>query len=120
MMKITRYRLFQERHQAPAEWLDAWQYYHKRSLASDLLDEGLTPGEISIAVKKAIEVCCTMEIPVEQHFVPVYTTFNGDLFKDFRLSEFGFALTLLNAPVRNSDVAAFQFKLVQYFLEKSR
>jgi len=117
-MKIVRYRRIRDMHRAPSEWMESWQYYSKKYRASDLLNEGLTPGEISVAIQRAMDACNARGLEIDEHFVPVYTRFNGGIYKDFRLSKLGLLLTFLNAQPQNPNVAAFQIEVVKYYLSR--
>lgn len=86
-------------------------------LASDLLQEGLSPVEIRKAVQKAMTSCQTAEMEIRQHFIPVYTQVDGMLVNDCKLSRLGYGLVLLNAVVSNPLVARWQIKVMRNFLK---
>lgn len=115
-MKIIRYRKICDMNRAPSEWVESWQYYNKKYMASDLLNEGLTPGEISTAIQRAMDACNARGLNLDQHFVPVYTPINGRLYKDYRMSELGLLLTFMNAQPHNPNVASFQLSLIKNYL----
>ena len=85
-------------------------------LASTLLAEGLGPGDIVEAVRRATAVCQAAGIPVREHFKPVYSSYRGSLVRDCKLSRFGYALVLINARPDNEATAGMQVKLLRRFL----
>lgn len=86
-------------------------------LASDLLQEGLSPAEIRKSVQKAMTTCRTAELEIRQHFVPVYTQVDGMLVNDCKLSRLGYGLVLLNAEVNNPIAARWQIQVMMDFLK---
>ena len=86
-------------------------------LASDLLNEGLSPSEILSAVQKAMTICQTAKMELRQHFIPLYTQIDGMLINDCKLSKLGFGLVLMNAEIYNPTVARYQIKVMSSFLD---
>jgi len=81
-------------------------------LASDLLKFGLSPSDISFAVKRAMIVCRMAGKEMTDHFYAVYTFQDGEQMKDCKLSSFGYALVMLNADIRNKKVAKWQVEVI--------
>jgi hypothetical protein len=84
--------------------------------ASDLLDNGLSPQAITNAVRRAMLAARSAGLNVREHFFLVYTERNGEVMRDCKLSQMGYALVMLNADVRNDNVAKWQVKILEYFL----
>jgi len=84
-------------------------------LASDLLNEGLSPSDIRSAVQKAMKVCGTAEIEFRKHFIPIYTQIDGMLINDCKLSLLGYGLVLLNAEVYHPNTAKLQIRVMKDF-----
>ncbi len=85
-------------------------------LASNLLEEGLSPRDILEAVRRATTACQAAGIPVREHFKPVYSSYRGSLVKDCKLSRLGYGLVLINARPDNEATADMQVKLLRRFL----
>jgi hypothetical protein len=88
-------------------------------LASDLLDKGLTPQEIVNAVRRAMVISRTAGLDVQCHFQPLYTTYEGMLVRDCKMTSFGLALVLLNAKANLPEVASMQVEMLRCYFEKS-
>lgn len=83
-------------------------------LASDLTDYGFClSNELTEAVDRAICICRTAEISIRENFKPVYIFGDGQLICDWRISEFGQKLIILNANPSNPLVASFQLQMIQ-------
>lgn len=80
-------------------------------LASDLLREGLSPQDLVDAVRRAIMVCRNAGQTPREHFHPVYTTVNGALVRDCKLSRTGLFLVMMNANPEVPAVARWQMKM---------
>ena len=88
-------------------------------LASDLLEKGLSPKQITKAILKAIKVGKSSGIKVEKHFMPVFTQLNSNIISDCRLSKLAYGLLLLNADVDLSAVGEFQVHILKKSLNIS-
>ena len=86
--------------------------------ASDLLQQHGCDSidELSQAVKRATEVCNSMQVPLHENFKPVYRSRNGEVVQDWRLSPMAYMLTVLNADAKNDLVARTQLEMVRSFL----
>lgn len=98
------------------EFLDVLFYRGMDYFASDLLDKGLTPKDLSEAIKRAMLAGKTAGLELRRHFIPVYTQFEGTLVKDCKLSKLGYALLLMNANVANPVVANWQMQVLEQFV----
>lgn len=98
------------------DFLDGLRSRRLTYLASSFLEKGLEPGDIVEAVKRAITVCQTAEIPVEEHFKPVYSSYRGSLVRDCKLSRFGFLLTAINARPDCELTATWQSRLLDQLI----
>jgi len=82
-------------------------------LASDLLDNGLSPKDLTEAIQRAMTVCKTGGKNIKDHFLPIYSSYRGKLVNDCKLSSLGYALVLLNARGDNRSVAEWQLELLE-------
>lgn len=107
-----------EYHQADAiEHFLGFYYNLKLShLASDLLEEGLSPKQISDAVLKAIKVGKSSGLEIRQHFMPVFTDLKREIISDCKLSQLGYGLVLLNADPDQKAVGKWQIKVLESYL----
>ena len=87
-------------------------------LASDLLDKGLSPEQISDAVLKAMKIGKSSRIKIRKHFMPVFTEVNKEVISDCKLSKLGYGLVLLNANPELSIVGEWQISIINSFLTK--
>ncbi len=87
-------------------------------LASELLDNGVHPDDIKLAVKKAMLSIDKVGLKTNKHFQPVVSAKNGTTFLDCRLSKMGFFMVVLNAEPKNNYIAHFQVKMAQQLLKK--
>jgi hypothetical protein len=85
-------------------------------LASDLLERGFSPKQISDAVLKAIKVGKSSGLEVRKHFMPVFTDVNKEIISDCKLSDLGYGLVLLNADVELSVVGEWQIKVLESYI----
>lgn len=98
-------------------FLDLLYSSQMNHLASDLLDRGLSPLNITSAVKRAIAAMNAAGLPARQHFAPVYTQYGSTLVKDCKLTRLGYSLVLLNADVNVPSVAEWQLRLIKDFMK---
>ena len=85
-------------------------------LASDLLDKGLSPQQITDAVLKAIKIGKSSGIEIRKHFMPVFTEVNKEVISDCKLSQLGYGLVLLNADAELSAVGKWQVKVLETYI----
>lgn len=98
-MKITVYQNdYGYRSNGLRDFLDVLIGSRMKYLASDLLYESVPKEDIVQAVKDAMAVMDGSGMDVKEHFRPVYTQLKGTLFKDFKMSQKGWFLVLLNLP----------------------
>jgi len=83
-------------------------------LASDLTNYGFSlSNDLDEAVERAIGICRTAEVSIRQNFKPIYIYGDGQLICDWRISELGRKLIILNANPSNPLVAIFQLQMIQ-------
>lgn len=116
MNNIILYEPEYESFESIDNFLDGYFSTRMPHLASSLLEKGLSPRDIVVAVRKAVNVCRTAGIDPRRHFYPVYTQYRGQLVRDCKLSTFGYGLVLLNGPEGQPVVAEFQARLVKGFM----
>ncbi|MGB3344195.1 MAG: hypothetical protein WBA61_09800 [Aequorivita sp.] len=93
-------------------------YYAKNMthLASDLLDRGLSPKQITTAISAAIKSANASGAEVHKHFMLVYSGLNQSIIQDCKLSDLGYGLVLMNADPNLAAVSKFQTDVLkQYF-----
>lgn len=117
-MNVVLYNKNYELNESLENFLDTYFGRQMNYLASDLLDEGLSPIEIAEAVRRAMTIGKVAEIAIRRHFIPVYTFYEGTLVRDCKLSNLGYAMVLLNAAPTTPAVAAWQMKVLGKFFEK--
>jgi hypothetical protein len=111
-MNITIYR--QERSQGLDDFVDAFTHRNLRYYASELQTLGLEmPGDIYVAVGRALKACQTLHIAANQHIKTVYLFRDGTIYSDWLLSPLGLKLVLLNADPTNAVVAKIQMRLLR-------
>lgn len=106
--------LYQERNMESAEeeWMDLLLDLQFTHLASELFVYGFNTEELSEAIERSLNVCRTMGIPVRQNFKPVYIYRDTAIIKDWRLSDLGRKLVILNGNGKNPYVAKLQIQLL--------
>ena len=116
-MKISIYTKTYDPLDSMKTFLDFYYGLDMQFLASDLLQKGLTPKEISDAVLKAIKTGKSSGIEIRKHFMPVFTQVNSSIVNDCKLSKMGYGLVLLNANSELSSVAEWQIKVLNNFFD---
>ena len=93
-------------------------YYnlHMNYLASDLLNKGFSPQQITDAVLKAMKIGKSSGIEIRKHFIPVFTQVNKEIVSDCKLSRFGYGLVLLNADAELLAVGEWQIKVLKAYI----
>jgi len=86
--------------------------------ASDLYPELELMDEktFNASLKRAIQVCTTLNIPIHKHFKRVYRTSGNHVFCDYRLSHTAYVLISINGDVGSQKVARIQLELVKKLL----
>jgi len=97
--------------------LDFYYSLEMNFFASDLLDQGLSPKQISDAVLKAIKAAKSSGIEIRKHFMPVFSQRDHNVIRDCKLSRMGYGLVLLNADVDLSLVGRLQVSIMKSFLK---
>lgn len=99
-----------------AHFMEFFYSLRMKYLASDLLVQGLTPGQITEAVVRAINVGKSSGMKIGQHFKPVFSGIEKEIISDCKLSHLAYGLVLMNADVELSVVGDFQVSLLQRYL----
>ncbi len=112
MQSITIYR-----QESPAESIQGFQSVLFGQRLSRALYElhalGLSDEELRPALKRAMNACLALDLPIEQHFRCTYVCHQQTVVPSWKLSETAFRLVLLNANPAHPRVAQFQLKLVE-------
>ena len=99
-----------------AHFMDFYYSLRMKYLASDLLEHGLTPRQISDAVVKAINVGKVSGLELNEHFKPVFSGIEKEIISDCKRSHLAYGLVLINADVEIVAVGDFQVSVLQQFL----
>jgi hypothetical protein len=116
-MEVIIYREEYNNVDAIDNFVNFYNNINMKYLASDLLERGLSPKQISEAILKAIRVGKSSGLAMEKHFLPVFTQVNSEIISDCKLSQLGYGLLLLNADVELTVVSNWQVSLLESFLE---
>jgi hypothetical protein len=109
---IARYEIIT--HHELEDFLEATQLIQFKFNSRHLIMAGLHPDEIQDAINRAMKVCTMNSIDTTDHFRVLYV-FNkekGDLYGDWQMTREGFMLVVMNTPVTNTDIARWQWKLI--------
>ncbi len=71
--------------------------------------------EMDRALLRAMQVCQSLDIPLEENFRMVYRNKDDKILKDFKLSELASSLLMMNANTTNVYVARTQVELIRHF-----
>ncbi|MEM8965222.1 MAG: hypothetical protein AAGE93_02320 [Bacteroidota bacterium] len=74
---------------------------------------GFGDEELHQALKRAMNACLALDLPIEQHFRCTYVCHRQAVVPSWKLSETAFRLVLLNANPIHPEVAQFQIKLIE-------
>lgn len=85
-------------------------------LASDLLDQGMSPQQITDAITKAMKIVAISGREMREHFMPVFTQVNKGIIRDCKLSKLGYSLVLMNACPDLRCVGEWQIKVLEAYL----
>ena len=69
--------------------------------------------EMDRALLRTIQVCRSLDIPLDRNFLMVYRNDGRDLLRDWKLSNLACSLLLLNANTANEIVARTQIELIK-------
>lgn len=119
-MELVIYREAKISESTIEDFLEMFYSARMNYLARDLLEQGLDYSEIEQAVLRAIQIAGAAGLQITQHFKPVYSQKGNVIMKDCKLSELGYALVLTNANPANQNVARWQLKLVDAFLQSQQ
>ena len=99
-----------------ANFVDFYYSFRLKHLASDLLEQGLSPEQITEAVVKAMTVGKSSGLEIDQHFRPVFTGIEKQVVSDCKLSHLAYGLVLMNADVELPVVGDFQVSVLQQYI----
>ena len=113
-MKVTVYqKKYKHIGNGLKDFLDVLMMSRMKYLASDLVYEGVSKEDIIQSVKDAMTILDSANIKIEEHFMPVYTYIKGTLFKDFKMSQRGWFLVLLNLPPGSEFAYKIHFSICE-------
>lgn len=87
--------------------------------ASDIFDESLSEEEIHQAVQRAMQVCSSLNITINNHFKTVYKAIDEEIGIDWKMSALGAYLVLMNGDTKYQQVANFQLDVLRNFLQST-
>ena len=98
----------------------AWEDFEEKLAARDfthyasqLLGKGFQDeAALYRAMHKAVDALVIAKMPVTRHFRCVYISKDGQLKKDFLVTDLGFRLIILNADAANPIVARLQVEIL--------
>lgn len=112
-MSIILYQQAPKKENGFQVFLDTLRNSQLIYLASDILEKGLSPKDLTDAMKRAMIVCKAGGKRVEDHFLPIYSYYRGQMVNDCKLSNLGYALILMNARADNETVAEWQLEVLE-------
>ena len=118
-MNILIYTRKYDQSDAIHNFMDFYYAINMKHLASELLDKGLSPKQISEAIVMAIKIANSSGIETFKHFMPVFSGINHDVIQDCKLSKLGYGLVLMNADSNLAIVGKFQVDLLQRYLKNN-
>ncbi|NJB72222.1 hypothetical protein GGR42_002713 [Saonia flava] len=101
-----------------ANFMDFYYSLRMRYLASDFLDKGLSPKQITDGVVQAMRAGRSSGIDLRQHFMPIFSGMNKEIIRDCKLSRLGYALVLMNADARLTEVGKWQLEVLKNYFNK--
>ena len=114
-MEIVVYKKEYDSSTSVDNFLDFYYGLQMKYLASELLPKGLSALQIAEAVLRAIKIGTSSGMEIREHFMPVFSDFNGEIISDCKLSKLAYGLVLLNASPQLSVVGAWQVRVLKKF-----
>jgi hypothetical protein len=118
-MDLLIYSKKYEDNDAIHNFMDFYHSLNMKHLASDLLDKGLSPKQISEAVVEALKIVKASRLEANAHFMPVFSGIQQTIIEDCKLSKLGYGLVLMNADSNLGVVGEFQVNVLKGYLDKS-
>lgn len=118
-MELSIYSRTYNKSNTILNFIDLYNRLNMSHLASDLLDKGLSPKQISEAVGAAIKIAKASKIETNAHFMPVFSGLNQNIIEDCKLSHLGYGLVLMNADSNLTVVADFQVDVLKLYIQNS-
>lgn len=85
--------------------------YYASDIAGDM--EFKDMKELTGAINRAMNICSSAGVPLEENFKTIYRGSEKGLLLDYKLSAFAYKLICLNGEPYNSCVAQMQVNLLQ-------
>jgi len=88
--------------------------------AESLMDIYRTKEELRSAIDRAMHICNSIGLPLEQHFRRRYISDNIHhiVLQDWKMSKLAYCLTLVNGDPDNPAVGRIQLELLKRILER--
>lgn len=102
---------------AVQNFMDFYYAINMKHLASDLLEKGLSPEQITAAITKAVKIANSSGVETYKHFMPVFSGIQQQIIQDCKLSDLGYGLVLINAAVNLPVVGEFQVNVLKKYLD---
>ena len=116
-MELSIYSKSYNDAEAILNFMDFYYAINMKHLASELLDKGLSPEQISDATVMAIKIANSSGIEAQKHFMPVFSGMGQTIIQDCKLSHLAYGLVLMNADASLSVVGEFQVDVLKRYLE---
>ena len=116
-MELTIYTNKYNTSDAIHNFMDFYYSMQMKYLASELLEKGLSPAQITDAVARAIKIANASGMKAYKHFMPIFSGLKYEIIQDCKLSDLGYGLVLMNANPTLPIVGNFQVKILQEFLK---
>lgn len=97
------------------DFLNSFQERKLRYYASELRKVLALPAlsYLDDALQRAMKVCRSQQLELEEHFKPVYRCEETGVVKDWKLSPLAWCLVILNADPASPEVARMQLALLK-------
>ena len=116
-MELLIYTQKYDQADAIHNFMDFYHSLNMKHLASDLLDKGLSPKQISEAVVRAVKIAKVSQLEPNAHFMPVFSGIHQTVIEDCKLSDLGYGLVLMNSDSSLAVVGEFQIDVLQRYFD---
>ena len=96
--------------------IDSELKYYINDLLEDLGYKDIK--EATEPLNRAMKVCKTLNIPITEHFKPVFRCKDCRIFKDWKISSMAYYLISINGDPSNIGAALAQIKIVQSVIQR--
>ena len=97
--------------------IDSELKYYLNDLLEDLGYKDIK--EAREPIDRAMNICKTLNVPITEHFKPVYRCKGLSIFKDLKISSIAYYLISINGDPSNPGVALAQIKIIQSVMQRN-